>query len=98
MSKSKKCPICGEVFNSVFDATDHLIVEGEGPFDPSIILPSGWKIRVGSILREMHAVAADPEHVRDLCEQVYGILYLAEYEPDDMDDLFFRLNEPIQGE
>lgn len=88
MSISKKCPICGEVFHSVFDATDHLLVEGEEKFDPSIILPSGWKIRVGTILRNIHMVAGDAEHVRDLCEQVYGILYLAENEPDGMDDLF----------
>ncbi len=88
MSKPKKCPICGEIFNNVFDATDHLLVEDEEEFDPCIILPSGWKIRVGTILREIHAVAEDSEHVRDLCEQVYGILYLAENEPDEIDSLF----------
>lgn len=80
--KIDPCPGCGEHFDNIFQATDHLLEEDEQEqFDPVLILPNGYKLLVGSLLRTIFAKSSNPEQVRDIIENTYGTLYAAETAP-----------------
>ena len=73
------CKICGQHFDNIFDATDHLIEDnGEEEFNPEIILPNGYRLLVGSMLRQLFESADNPEEVRTITQLTYGTLYAAE--------------------
>lgn len=73
------CGICGQHFDNIFDATDHLIEDnGEEEFNPEIILPNGYRLLVGSMLRQLFESADNPEEVRTITQLTYGTLYAAE--------------------
>ena len=73
------CGICGEHFDNIFDATDHLIEDnGEQEFNPEIVLPNGYKLMLGSMLRQLFDSADNPEEVRTITQLTYGTLYAAE--------------------
>jgi hypothetical protein len=73
------CKICGQHFDNIFDATDHLIEDnGEEEFNPEIILPNGYRLLVGSMLRQLFESADKPEEVRTITQLTYGTLYAAE--------------------
>ena len=73
------CGICGERFDNIFDATDHLIEDnGEQEFNPEIVLPNGYKLMLGSMLRQLFDSADNPEEVRTITQLTYGTLYAAE--------------------
>lgn len=73
------CGICGERFDNIFDATDHLIEDnGEEEFNPEIVLPNGYRLLVGSMLRQLFDSADNPEEVRTITQLTYGTLYAAE--------------------
>lgn len=76
--KIKPCDVCGEHFDTVFDMVDHLQEEGEPPFDPSLLLPNGYKLLVGTLLRLVHEQSNKPSQVRKITESAYMNLYLAE--------------------
>jgi len=79
------CKICGEQFDNIFDATDHLI-EGENGeyFDPKLILPGGYQLLIGSLLRCIYEASTSPRSVRDITQSVYATLYAAESTPRKM--------------
>ena len=73
------CGICGERFDNIFDATDHLIEDnGEEEFNPEVVLPNGYRLLVGSMLRQLFDSADNPEEVRTITQLTYGTLYAAE--------------------
>ena len=73
------CKICGQHFDNIFDATDHLIEDnGKEEFNPEIILPNGYRLLVGSMLRQLFENADNPEEVRTITQLTYGTLYAAE--------------------
>ena len=73
------CGICGEHFDNIFDATDHLIEDnGEQEFNPEIVLPNGYKLMLGSMLRQLFDNADNPEEIRTITQLTYGTLYAAE--------------------
>lgn len=76
----KECPECGQIFDNVFDATDHLLEEDE-EFDPALILPSGYRLMIGSLLRCFYDHADEPDNVRKVAEDTYATLFLAETAP-----------------
>lgn len=87
MTKTNKippCPTCGEVFENMFEATDHLLEEGENSFDPKMILPNGYSLMIGSLLRCFYDISNNPEQVRDIAESTYMTLYTAETNPNAM--------------
>ena len=83
MNKIPDCPECGEPFENVFDATDHLLEDDE-MFDPVLILPNGYKLMVGSLLRVIYEYADDPERIKNITQDTYATLYAAETEPREM--------------
>lgn len=73
------CGICGQHFDNIFEATDHLIEDsGEEEFNPEIVLPNGYRLLVGSMLRQLFESADNPEEVRTITQLTYGTLYAAE--------------------
>ena len=84
MNKIPNCPECGAEFDNIFDATDHLLEDDEPPFDPKLILPNGYSLMVGSLLRCIYRYADSPHEVERIVQETYGTLYAAEYDPSEM--------------
>jgi len=80
MKPIKPCPECGEEFENVFEATDHLLEEDE-EFDPALILPNGYRLMIGSLLRCFYRYADDPEKIKDVSQDTYMTLFTVEMEP-----------------
>ena len=73
------CGICGQHFDNIFEATDHLIEDnGEEEFNPEIVLPNGYRLMIGNMLRQLFESADDPEEIRTITQLTYGTLYAAE--------------------
>jgi hypothetical protein len=81
MKPIKPCPECGEQFENVFEATDHLLEEDED-FDPALILPNGYRLMIGSLLRCFYRYADDPEKIKDVAQDTYMTLFTVEMEPE----------------
>ena len=80
------CDICGTHFDNVFELTDHLL-EDSGDyeeFDPKLILPNGYSLMVGSLLRCLYSYADDPEQISQITQHTYATLYAAETDPGEM--------------
>ena len=82
--KIKPCEVCGTHFDTVFDMVDHLQEEGEPPFDPALLLPNGYRLLVGTLLRLIHEQSNKPSQVRKITEGAYMNLYLAETDQQAM--------------
>ena len=82
--KIKPCEVCGTHFNNVFEMVDHLQEEGEPPFDPSLLLPNGYKLLVGTLLRLIHEQSNKPSQLRRITENAFTNLYLAETNQQEM--------------
>ncbi len=80
------CPECGERFNNVFEATDHLLEDDE-KFDPSLILPNGVRLMVGSLLRCLYKYANKPDQIKTITQSAYMTLFTAETRPETMNDI-----------
>ena len=80
MKPIKPCPECGEQFENVFEATDHLLEEDE-EFDPALILPNGYRLMIGSLLRCFYRYADEPEKIKDVAQDTYMTLFAVEMEP-----------------
>ena len=76
-----RCRECGEKFDSAFDAIDHWM-EDEDDFDPALILPGGYRLLIGSLLRGLYNNRNNPEYIRDITESTYATLFTAEFEPE----------------
>ena len=61
--KIPPCPECGEHFENAFDATDHLLEDDE-EFDPALVLPNGYRLMIGSLLRCIYRYADSPENIK----------------------------------
>jgi hypothetical protein len=73
------CGICGEQFDNIFDAVDHMLDDNEeDDFNPILSLPSGYQLMFGSLLRQLYEKADNPDEVRTIVELTYGTLYAAE--------------------
>jgi hypothetical protein len=78
--KPDNCPECGEQFDNVFDATDHLLEDDE-EFDPALVLPNGYRLLIGSLLRCMYRYASEPEQIKSITQSTYMTLFTAETSP-----------------
>ena len=76
--KVPKCPECGAKFDNVFDAVQHSLEDDES-FDPVVVLPKGFKLMVGSLLKYLYFEADDAEEVRHIVSSAYMTLFAAEY-------------------
>jgi len=81
-AKIKRCDYCGEIFSTIFEEADHLLEYGEEPFDPHYLLSEDAAIGLGSLMRDFYINADDPEAIRELSEEIYSVLLVAEFTPD----------------
>ena len=83
---TEKCPECGEHFDNAFEAIDH-ILEDDEDFDPALILPNGYRLMIGSLLRCMYRYADEPEQIRKITQSTFLTLFTAETQPSVMKDV-----------
>ena len=75
------CKECGQHFEDIFEATVHLLEYGDEEFDPKLILPGGYTLMVGSLLRCLYDYATDPDMIKSITQSTYATLYAAEANP-----------------
>jgi len=80
------CHDCGEDFDDSFQLIDHTL-EDEEEFDPYLILPNGYKLMLGSLLRFLFVNADNPEQVRHITQSTYVTLFASENGYDLVDEL-----------
>lgn len=80
------CPECGERFENVFEATDHLLEDDE-EFDPALVLPNGARLMIGSLLRCLYKYANKPEQIKSITQSTYMTLFTAETQPEAIKDI-----------
>jgi hypothetical protein len=80
------CPECGERFENVFEATDHLLEDDE-EFDPALVLPNGARLMIGSLLRCLFKYADKPEQIKSITQSTYMTLFTAETQPEAIKDI-----------
>ena len=85
-NKPEPCPECGEQFENVFEAVDHLLEDDED-FDPALILPNGYRLMVGSLLKCIYRYAHEPKQIEKITQDTFMTLYAAETRPDVIVDV-----------
>jgi hypothetical protein len=80
------CPECGEHFENVFEATDHLLEDDE-EFDPALVLPNGTRLMIGSLLRCLYKYADKPDQIKTITQSTYMTLFTAETQPEAIKDI-----------
>jgi len=61
--------------------------ENDIEFDPKLILPNGYTLMVGSLLRCLFNYANDPKHIKQITQSTYATLYAAETDPGMMKEI-----------
>ena len=80
------CHDCDETFEDSFDLIDHYLEEDE-EFDPYYILPNGYKLLLGSLLKFMYNNAEEPDQIRLITQSTYVTLFASENGYDLVDEL-----------
>ena len=81
------CHDCGEEFDNSFDLIDHLTEDEDGEFDPYLILPNGYRLMLGSLLKFLYDNSDDTEQIRHIAQSTYVTLFAAENGYDLIDSL-----------
>lgn len=82
----RRCEECKQDFNSSFELIDHLLDEDDD-FNPYYVLPNGFKLMLGSLLRLLHGNADNPAQIELLTESTYVTLFASEMGYDLVDEL-----------
>ena len=80
------CNECNETFDDSFQLIDHTLYEDE-EFDPYYLLPNGFKLLLGSLLRFMYDNANEPEQIKLITQSTYVTLFASENGYDLVDEL-----------
>jgi hypothetical protein len=80
------CHDCHLQFDDSFQLIDHYLEEDE-EFDPYYILPSGFKLLLGSLLRFMFNHAEEPDQIRLITQSTYVTLFASENGYELVDEL-----------
>lgn len=104
------CKECNQEFDNSFNLIDHLLEDDED-FDPYLILPNGFKLMVGSLLRFLYNHSHEPDQIELISQSVYVTLFASEmgYEPiagliedmvvtTEMQNIDEQLQELLKGE
>jgi len=73
-------------FEDSFELIDHYLEDDED-FDPYYILPNGYKLLLGSLLRFMFNNADEPDQIRLITQSTYVTLFASENGYDLVDEL-----------
>ena len=80
------CNECNQTFDDSFQLIDHTLYEDE-EFDPYYLLPNGFKLLLGSLLRFMYNNANEPEQIKLITQSTYVTLFASENGYDLVDEL-----------
>ena len=80
------CNDCNETFENSFQLIDHTL-EQDDEFDPYYLLPNGYKLLLGSLLRFMYNNADEPEQIKLITQSTYVTLFASENGYDLVDEL-----------
>ena len=80
------CNDCNETFDDSFQLIDHTLEEDD-EFDPYYLLPNGFKLLLGSLLRFMYNNADEPEQIKLITQSTYITLFASENGYDLVDEL-----------
>ena len=80
------CNDCGEEFDNSFQLVDHVLEDGE-EFDPYLLLPNGFRLMLGSMLRFIYEHAESPEQIKLITQSTYVTLFASENGYDLVDEL-----------
>lgn len=80
------CNECGQEFESAFGLVDHLLEDGED-FDPALLLPNGFRLMIGSLLRFFYENSDKPEQIRIITQSTYVTLFASENGYDPLEEL-----------
>ena len=80
------CNECNETFDDSFQLIDHTLEEDD-EFDPYYLLPNGFKLLLGSLLRFMYNNANEPEQIKLITQSTYVTLFASENGYDLVDEL-----------
>lgn len=78
------------MFESAFDAVEHMLEDDED-FNPYLILPNGYKLMIGSLLRTLYDNSDDQQTIKDVVESTYMTLYTAETNPEMLQEVITDL-------
>jgi hypothetical protein len=56
-------------------------------FEPTLNLPNGYSLLLGSLLEEIYFHADEPDTIRKLSETTYATLYMAQYDTNKMKEV-----------
>lgn len=71
------CNECGEEFDSSFELVDHLLEDDE-EFNPYLVLPSGFRLMLGSMLKFIYDNAHNPEQIELITQSTFITLFASE--------------------
>lgn len=80
------CNECGQSFDSAFQLIDHLLEDDED-FDPALLLPNGFRLMIGSLLRFFYENSDKPEQIRTISQSTYVTLFASENGYDPIEEL-----------
>ena len=80
------CNECEVTFDNSFALVDHMLDDDE-QFDPYYLLPSGFKLMLGSLLRFMYNNADNPEQIELITQSTYVTLFASEMGYELVDEL-----------
>lgn len=80
------CNECEVTFDNSFALVDHMLDEDE-QFDPYYLLPSGFKLMLGSLLRFMYNNADNPDQIKLITQSTYVTLFASEMGYELVDEL-----------
>ena len=80
------CHECKIQFDDSFELIDHTMEDDE-EFDPYYVLPNGFKLLLGSLLRFMFEHRDDPEKIKLITQSTYVTLFASEMGYEMIDEL-----------
>lgn len=84
------CPECGQLFDNAFEAVEHMLEDGE-EFNPYLILPNGYKLMIGAMLRVLFINSDDEDTIKEIVESTYMTLFTAETNPEMLEEVITDL-------
>lgn len=84
------CPECGQRFENAFEAVEHMLEDGE-EFNPYLVLPNGYKLMVGALLKSIYHSCDDQKIIKEIVESTYMTLYTAEINPEMLSEVITDL-------
>jgi hypothetical protein len=80
------CHECDTQFDNSFELIDHTLEDDED-FDPYYLLPNGFKLLLGSLLRFMYYHRDEPDKIALISQSTYVTLFASEMGFDMVDEL-----------